>query len=285
MTTAKQGAEPTIPLSMKTKPTSKRRAFGLLGPLLATCAALLSAACGGGDGSSSDLGSGAGGSGAGTGGSVTLSVGAVGSPDVIGSVGPNAGRYFLTVQVTLRDVSAPMAVPAGYAYYTLTTAKGLEIWPADVSVDIAMPCSADTAVSVAAAFSCTLAFAVPTGDSPTVITYDDLRGDTATAPVVNNVPPPPDSVACDTFATYQNTGSNACTICLGTYCQDPYVELSDEQSDGTTCPDVGNACATCPLFPSSPGYCSCQDGCLGGCQPAFDAMFQCYVEQCAADCK
>jgi hypothetical protein len=285
MSITTQGARPTNAEHPTKKhpsapPAVKRRALGL--SLLATVATLLSASCGGGDRSSPDVSAGGGGSGVGAGGSnvgaggtVAISVGTVASPSILAGSSPGAERYFLTVQATLHDVSAPEAVPVGFTNYTLATTKGLVIMPSTVSALLSMPCASDTSVSAGAAYSCTIVFEMPSGDSPTLLTYADPRGDTATAPVSYTVPPLPVSAACNTFATYQHVVSAACDQCVTMKCVPP---------DQACVPFDSGACAACPLFPTSPGYCTCEDACLGACWPTFDARFQCYVDQCAGAC-
>jgi hypothetical protein len=34
----------------------------------------------------------------------------------------------------------------------------------------------------------------------------------------------------------------------------------------------------------SVGYCACNGACLGACEPAFDAMYACYVANCSSEC-
>ena len=300
MTTAKQGGQhPHARQTTNKHPDAaealgaRRRPLGRLGSMVVTFGVLLSTACGAGSGSSPEQGTGgsgsasggsvatSGGSGGGT--SVALSAGSIASPSSIGGLAPDAGRHFLTIEATLSDVSAPEAVPVGFAYYTLATVKGLVIMPASASDVVSMPCASDTSVSVGAEYSCTIAFAVPTGDSPARLSYDDLRGDTATVPVSYTVPPPPVSAACNTFASYKFTDIEACETCIGE-CSQLANTLANQQVDGTTCPSAATACATCPPFITSPGYCECHDACLGGCQPAFDAELECDVAHCAASC-
>jgi hypothetical protein len=252
----------------------KRRALGVL---LAGLVASLPAACGGGaSGSAAGAGAGT------TGGSVTLTAGNESSPGTIQSVPPAMGRYFLTLSVTLDNVSVPSAIPAGFAYYALSTSKGLVLMPSAESTAVSMPCASDTSLSLGAQYTCTIAFEVPSGDSPTLITYDDKNGHTATAPV--SYTPPAPGAACATLATWNNTASTACQQCIMTKCQSQAATFSGQLSDMKTCPTALTGCMACPMSHQAPTYCSCWEGCIGGCKAAFDALDQCAVDQCSAPC-
>jgi hypothetical protein len=151
--------------------------------LLFTLTALLSASC-------VVTTDGAGGSVAGTGaavatdsGSIAISIADVASPSTIGGFAPAVDRYFLTVDVTLDDLSTPEAVPLSFSHYTLTTTEGLVITPDPLSALVALPCPSDLWVAAEARYTCTIAFQVPSDDAPERLAYDDQDGDTATAPV------------------------------------------------------------------------------------------------------
>jgi hypothetical protein len=91
--------------------------------------------------------------------------------------------------------------------------------------------------------------------------------------------------ACDTFTSFRNIASDACIACYyGDACSSPRTEAFREQLDGRTCPSVATECQACPAIVTGPGYCSCQSACLGACQPALDAWFQCLVSRCSAAC-
>jgi hypothetical protein len=248
----------------------------ILGVMLASLAAALPAACGGGVKGTTGAG------GTTAGGSVTLSAANEASPGTIQNVPPAMGRYFLTLSVTLDNVSVPSPVPAGFAFYALSTSKGLVLVPSATSGAVSMPCASDTSISSGAQYTCTISFEVPSGDSPTLITYDDKMGHTATAPV--SFTPPPPGTACMTLTTWKNTMSTACQQCLMTKCMTEESTFSSQLSDGKTCPAAITACNACPMTFSNPSYCTCWEGCIGGCKASFDALDQCAVDQCATPC-
>jgi hypothetical protein len=97
--------------------------------------------------------------------------------------------------------------------------------------------------------------------------------------------PPLASVACDAFTSFENVESDACLSCyFGDACSSTRTAAFAEQLDGHTCPNAAMECQTCPTIVTGPGYCACQRACLGACQPALDAWFQCLVSQCSAAC-
>ena len=110
------------------------------------------------------------------------------------------------------------------------------------------------------------------------------HGDFGTA-LVSSTPPAAPSSACDTFTTFEKAGSSACLSCVeSSKCADARTLLLTEEGDGHTCPAVETDCQACAMDVPSPATCTCWDACLGACQPAFDAVFQCLVAECAAAC-
>ncbi len=201
MTTASPVAQPPRARHTTKKPPRAGAPFECrtrrpLGSLLFTLTALLSASCVVGGPPLPDPSDGAGGSAAGTGaavapgsgrGSIAISVADVASPSTISGIAPAVNRHFLTIDVTLNDLSTPEAVPVSFTDFTLTTAEGLVITPDAVSALVAVPCPSDLWVAAEARYTCTIAFQVPTDDAPARLAYDDQLGDTATAPVADTL--------------------------------------------------------------------------------------------------
>lgn len=277
MTSAKHGAGRNrcrTPASMRA-PTARRR---ILGSLLASLAALISVSCGGGSSSPGTGASGTGGTSAGT--TISLTIGTVTSPASIAGIAPQKGQYFITIPVTLNNVSAAAPVPVGFSFYSLATVEGLVIMPSADSAVVAMPCATGTSVTAGADYSCTVAFEVPSGDSPKQLTYDDMHGDQATAPVSFTMMPPPASPGCDTWVTYKNTQFTPCMTCTNTQC-------NAEKNTFGMCANGGmDSCLQkCPAALSDPNYCACHGDCYGACQPSWDALLKCFEASCAASCK
>jgi hypothetical protein len=135
-----------------------------------------------------------------------------------------------------------------------------------------------------AQYACTVVFEVPTGDTPTQLSYDDQHGDTVAAPV-SYTPPPPPSGGCATFVTFPGMSTAACEECKDNgACAPEWQMLYSAVNDGQACPNVATECQSCPMSDASPGYCGCMDGCLGGCRPFFDAYFDCLLLNCATAC-
>jgi hypothetical protein len=256
-------------------------------------AVVLCASCGAGQAPSGRSGAGTGeggasswssGVGAAGSGSVALSVGSVASPAFLPGYMPAAGRYFLTVDTTLHDVSTPAPIPVGSDNYSLVTKNGLALATSGASDLVLTPCASDTSVVPGAQYTCTVVFEVPIGDAPAQLLYDDKHGDSATAPV-SYMPPAPPSGGCDTFVKLPGTNVEACVQCTqGAACDAEWKMLQDELGDGHTCPTFGTDCQSCSMDGSSPGFCGCWDGCLGACQPAFEAYYECLVAKCYVAC-
>jgi hypothetical protein len=212
-------------------------------------------------------------------GSVVLSVDGVSADPYVSGLVPASGRYFLAVEAALGDVSSRAPAPVAYSYFELVTRKGLALMPApDPSMSVDAPCSPGTAVEPGTTYRCTLVFEIPEGDAPAELSYDDVLGDQATASVSYTRPA---SAACDTFAAYQSTATDACTECITTECAREGDAYASELIDGTTCPSAPSDCA----LTGTDTDCTSLLRCLGGCAPAYDALLKCGVYRCASACR
>lgn len=219
---------------------------------------------------------------------VALTVGKVDSPYAIGSIKPSSGRYFLTVDVTLANVSSPAPVPAAFAYYSLTTQAGLSIIASPYSANVASPCAVDTSVTKAAKYTCTVAFEVPTSDSPAHIDYDDKKGDTASA-MVSYVKPM--MTSCETLVVWAAAKNSTCIQCFnnaasGMQCTTQAMQVRSDQN-GSGCPSstVNSCLQGCQSMLGDPAaYCGCARNCEGTCAPDYAALDDCIVQNCMSVC-
>jgi hypothetical protein len=212
---------------------------------------------------------------------VQLSIGNVASPASIGAVRPSAGRYFLTVAVTLINLSVPTPVPAALLYYRLASTGGLTLTPAAASGAVGTPCPADVSVNTGGQFSCTLAFEVPTGDKPATLNYDDTMGHKASAPVT--LPATPMDPGCVPYVTGVTTGSSTCKACYTKAQQSGGVCYTLVQMYTSTCNATIMSCACKQTDPTA--LCDCEHACFTtDCASQLATIHDCLIPACASSC-
>lgn len=254
-------------------------AHGVLGSVVVSlAAAVLAAGCGAGGASSGGTSAGGGGT-SGDPGSITLTVNVATSPGKIGVFSPDPGRTFVAINLTLDNVSAPSPIPVTLPFFSLSTANGLALTTSAKSAEVYTSCAGDTSISAGSQYTCSLAFEVPTGDSPKQLSYDDHVGHTASAPV--SITQPEAGPGCNTTATWTG-GSTACGQCMDTFCKGLKDAANMEVLDNKTCPTAKNCINTC--MTGTPTYCSCLTSCLGACEPAWDTYQHCVIDNCTAPC-
>jgi len=246
----------------------------------------------GGDGDGGSSGSSSGGSGASNGSSgsgtgsgsagVSLTVVSADVTSTVGGLAPTSGNFFMVVSLTLKNTGAPNALSTNPVLFAIHTSQSL-----DVSASPAQPsaaCNASVSVASGGQSECSVAFEMPTGQTPTDLVYNDERGDTASA-MLPAVPTP--SAACQTYAGWFKTQpSTACMSC---------IENADGVNDasGAACESAatayGNACGgTCqsmclPFSKADP--CACELSCDSpSCHMLWDTYVSCLVNTCGPQC-
>jgi hypothetical protein len=236
----------------------------------------------GGSSSGSDSGSGSGSSSGGTATTgVSLAVTSATSPATVGGIAPSAGSFLAVVDLTLKNTGASAPLSTNFVLFSLQTSGSLVI-----SASPAQPsgaCSPTVSVASGGQIDCAVAFDVPSGQTPTTLIYDDLRGDKATASVPSI---PVASAGCTTVEGWLGKSpSNACFMCL------VGAELVEDAGPCASAVAAYNAsCDTCAhmcsfLSGSAATMCSCELGCdSASCQALFGTLMSCIDTTCSSSC-
>jgi len=213
---------------------------------------------------------------------VSLQVDSVSSPASLGGLAPSSGTFYLVVDMTLRNTGASMALPVSSIFFSLQTTQSLVITSSPAQASNA--CSSSVSVASGGQNECQIVFEVPAGQTAATLKYDDMRGDTASAPVPVIATP---SAACETWIGWAlNSSSNsACRSCL----------LSSESGDagpcaaavdayGASCTADGGGLAQCASTLDQ--VCSCElTADSASCHGLFDTMMGCIVSSCMSSCQ
>jgi hypothetical protein len=218
-------------------------------------------------------------------GQVTLAVGAVASPSVINRTPPSTGRFFVTLALTLTNVSVPTPVPASLVSYRLATTSGLTLTPSPVSGALAMPCPGDVSVNAGAQYQCAVAFEVPTGDAPATLQYNDTLGHTASAAVPWD--PAAATDRCPDVYAWLNGSNTACQSCVTMGEQAGGPCGAQDSAFRASCRTTAQQCAsTCQGMTDPAAFCGCIEQCYGAsCTTSFRALDSCLATACGSSCQ
>ena len=185
---------------------------------------------------------------------------------------PAAGNRFVTVALTLSNVSVAAPLRSGPENFSLRTDNSLVVLASGASALLAPSCRADLAVAAGGMNSCRLAFELATTESPTELVYDDQQGHVYSAKIPPIVTP---ATACEK-AIGLSLSSQACKDCINASCIKPALAWSDahECADDDAC--IKQCTTGCP----------CAYDCLAtpGCRDLYDAFSNCIVDSCAPAC-
>jgi len=196
---------------------------------------------------------------------------------------PGSGNYFAVLDLTLKNTGAPNALSTNFVLFSLATSQSLVISPG-AEQPTTGACSATVSVASGGQVQCQIAFAVPNGQTPTTLDYNDARGDTASAPVPSF---PVASGACNTVVGWLGSGlsNQPCFNCLES------ALLGGDGGPSAACAGAASsyssACMTCGSMCSqtSSELCSCEVGCdSASCQALFNTEMSCIQSACSSSC-
>jgi hypothetical protein len=186
----------------------------------------------------------------------------------------STGNGYVVLVLTLANQGSLIALSTNPVLFSLRTDRSLviSISPAQG----ANPCNPAFSVAVGGTITCSLAFEVPNGQTPSDLLYDDLRGNKATA----SVPPPaavtPPDACKETDAWFQNP-SSACSTCLDNVFSSTCKTIATNYD--TSCTACSGSCD------SASDPCACERQCDStSCQSLFDALNKCTFDACQNVC-
>lgn len=198
-------------------------------------------------------------------------------------VTPSPGNWFVTLDLTLFNVSVSTPLSMAQTNFSLQTDDALVVQAHVVSASLDPSCRSDVAVAAGGMASCQLAFEIGRVQTPTALVYDDKQGHLYTAPV----PPVQVTPACEivgaTFFAYE------CRDCLLRSCPAEYEQWSSSTEFGGTCHDDYSCSVDCGGAATGIGSltCDCIDECYvtTGCKEIVEAALNCIATaSCAASC-
>ena len=230
--------------------------------------------------------------GGGSGGGGTIDAGGHGSTGVgfsvdtamtvpsVAGMPPSQGDYFVVVAASLENTGAAVPLATDVVMFSLTTDQSLDYVP--VAEQPESPCGGTVSVASGGKIQCQIAFQIPTGRTPTVVTYNDERGDTASASVPAIPPPTAPSAACETLDTWVSNPSQACSMCINS------LEGDDDGNGPCTTANANyNACSTAQTCDQQDDTidCACERANDSvACQAVFDTLMNCAVSSCMTKC-
>jgi len=180
------------------------------------------------------------------------------------------------VSATISNASGGVESIA-FALFAVRTASGLQIQASAATAQLAQACAADQSLAPGGTTSCSLAFEVPTSESPTTLVWLDpktMLTSTASLPAVMQ-----SSLVntCEQVLAFKNFSTSSCLDCIQTC-----------KGNSSACSQTENNCAAaCAMNnPTSQGACTCIDHCAttDACRQAGIAEYQCVLDTCSAQC-
>ncbi len=261
------------------RPQARLRAAALLLGLALFGACTEAGSLGSGTGTTAAGGS----SGTGThpSGGVVLTVSAAASPATVAGLGPTAGNAYVVLSLTLENTGAQVPLSTNIVLFAVDTSQSLVILPSAEQPSAA--CSPMVSVASGGQIQCQIAFLVPTGQTATTLTYDDQRGDTASAAIPAIVMTSPGACQTVTGWVSQMPADNACLECLAA--AEGGADGGAQGACGTEKASYLGTCEGSKGCTTFATLCSCEAAADDvACQTLFSDYMGCLGSSCASMC-
>ncbi len=201
--------------------------------------------------------------------SATLSVKSATSPDQIAGQAPPTGSTFEQISLTLHNDSSATPLSTLPTLFTLETDHALVLDVAAQQTELATPCIGNASVAAGGSLSCDVVFELPSGQTGTMLEYDDLMGHSAS----KAVPAATATNACIVVESYSNLYSSACTACQDSMCGPQGC--------------AGSSCSAQCANMSPTAACACFETCdpADDCWSEIKSTDECMESHCADACK
>jgi len=211
-------------------------------------------------------------------GGISLTVHAASAPLYFGPTDapPPVGTSYVRLDLTLANQTSEVAIPENFALFSVTTDQAIVLMASGTSVT--HPCLATQSLAAGGNASCGVWFEVPIGQQPSVVTYDDRLGQSATFPVPSLAP----TSTCEAIRAWSMAGTSTCVDCVGAVGSGCATE---HEATGVACNGMNctQQCAAQQL--DVQGRCECEAMCeTGACLTAANAEMDCLSTKCTSSC-